>query len=255
MSETGKRYDEIGKGYAAFRREDRALRDRIDEAIGDACVVLNVGAGSGSYEPSDRRVIAVEPSEIMVRQRGGDKAPAVRAVAGALPLADQSVDVAMTILSLHHWHPFQRQGVMEMARVARDRIIIVTIDPIVCGSMWLMADYLPEVARLDQEIFPMPATICGWLEGDTSVTPVPIARHTPDWTLMSFWAHPERVLDVDARNATSGFARQSPAVIDRVVRAVAADLESGAWDERHGHLRQLEQYDAGLRLLTIELRR
>lgn len=66
---------------------------------------------------------------------------------------------------------------------------------------------------------------------------------------MSFWAHPERVLDAQARNATSGFARMPTAVVERVVRDVTRDLASGAWDARHGHLRKLTHYDVGLRLL------
>jgi hypothetical protein len=73
---------------------------------------------------------------------------------------------------------------------------------------------------------------------------------TPDWTLGSFWAHPERVLDAQARAGTSGFARMPAQVVARVVEAVRCDLEDGRWDERHGHLRGLAEYDAGLRLVT-----
>jgi hypothetical protein len=68
-------------------------------------------------------------------------------------------------------------------------------------------------------------------------------------SLMSFWAHPERVLDVAARNATSGFARMPVDIVERVVAAVGRDLQNGTWERRHGHLRQMSEYDAGLRLL------
>jgi hypothetical protein len=115
--------------------------------------------------------------------------------------------------------------------------------------MWLMRDYLPEVAELDLQTFPLPEQLAEWLGGDAQVEVVPIARDTPDWSLMSFWAHPERVLDQGARNATSGFARMTEAVVDRVVGGVSRDLASGEWDRRYGSLRGLRDFDAGLRIV------
>lgn len=243
------RYDRIGHGYATRRREDPALVARIHEALGEASSVVNVGAGAGSYEPRDRTVVAIEPSAVMAAQRPADR-PAVRGVAHELPLHDDSVDAAMTVLSLHHWHPQQQAGVRELCRVARDTVVIVTIDAAVSGRMWLMADYLHEVRDLDLEIFPPPETIAAWLERPATIEVVPVARDTPDHTLMSFWAHPERVLDEVARSVTSGFARMPEPVVERVVRDVERDLASGAWDARHGELRELAAYDAGLRIIV-----
>lgn len=250
MPAPGMRYEHIGHGYANRRREDPLLKHLIQDALNDVNSIVNVGAGAGSYEPVDRDVLAVEPSAVMVAQRPPGSAPAIRAVADRLPLADDSVDAAMTILSLHHWHPYQQAGVMEMRRVARHKVIIVTVDPDVSGRMWLMADYLREVADLDHRIFPTPSTIAGWLGKAADIRIVPISRDTPDGTLMSFWAHPERVLDAEARNVTSGFARQPAQVIERVVNAVSRDLDNGDWDRRHGHLRELKEFDAGLRLIV-----
>jgi SAM-dependent methyltransferase len=244
------RYDEIGRGYARTRREDPRFRNRIHAALGDARTVVNVGAGAGSYEPRDRHVIAIEPSDVMAAQRPAELSPVIRADAAQLPLRDESVDAAMAVLTLHHWDHDQERGLREMRRVARDAVVIVTFDPQVSGEMWLMADYLPEVAQMDHEIFPSPAVIAGWLGGRTVVEPMPVPRDTPDWMLGSFWAHPERVLDQHARNATSGFARMSPVVIDRVVATLQRDLQSGDWDQRHGGLRQLESCDVGLRLIV-----
>lgn len=65
----------------------------------------------------------------------------------------------------------------------------------------------------------------------------------------AFWAHPERVFDVAARAATPSFARMDPQVVDRVLRELRCDLDNGAWDTRHGELRALDSYDAGLRLV------
>ncbi len=247
-------YDSIGHDYSSRRIEDPLIAKRILSALGPANTLVNVGAGTGSYEPKDRTVIPIEPSEVMVRQRTTLHFPAIRAKAEALPLHDKVVDAAMTVLSLHHWDQHQEAGVREMMRVARDRVIIVTIDPRVSGNMWLMADYLREVAVLDNRIFPLPETICEWLNCMTTIDVIPISRDTPDGTLMSFWAHPERVLDERARSVTSGFARQTDDVVKRVVFDVARDLDNGTWNNRYGHLRHLEQFDAGLRLITAELK-
>jgi SAM-dependent methyltransferase len=244
------RYETIGRSYAGTRREDPRIAERIHAALGDARSVVNVGAGTGSYEPADRHVIAVEPSDVMAAQRPPQRVPAIRAAADALPLRDDSVDAAMAILTLHHWDSAQERGVRELRRVARERVVILTYDARVSGRMWLMTDYLPEVAELDHLIFPAPETLADWLGGDAEVQPLPLPRDTSDWMLGSFWAHPERVLDSQARANTSGFARMPPEVVERVVAALRRDLEDGSWDERHGELRQLDEYDVGLRLVV-----
>ncbi len=243
------RYDAIGEGYSTTRREDPELRARIHAALGDARTIVNVGAGAGSYEPVDRHVIAVEPSDVMAAQRPRHLSPALRGTAGSLPLRDASVDAAMAILTLHHWDREQRAGIRELRRVSRGPVVIVTYDPRVSNEMWLVKDYFPELAELDIRIFPVPEEIIELLGGGV-VTPLPISRDTPDWQLGSFWAHPERVLDERARNATSGFARAAQMVVDRIVEEVGTDLASGEWEKRHGSLRALSEYDAGLRLVV-----
>jgi SAM-dependent methyltransferase len=252
MTTTTARYDTIGHQYGRTRREDPAIRDRIQQALGAARTVVNVGAGAGSYEPLDRHVVAVEPSDTMALQRPRTLAPALRASAERIPLRDGAVDAAMAILSLHHWDDAQEQGARELRRVARGPVVILTYDPRVCCEMWLMREYFPEVAELDSRIFPLPERIIDWLGGKAVVSPILISRDTPDWHLGSFWAHPERVLDEGARAATSGFARAKPEVVDRVVANVRRDLNDGTWDARHGHLRALSEYDGGLRLLVAE---
>jgi SAM-dependent methyltransferase len=249
MSQTA-RYDQIGEGYSLTRREDPHIAAAIRSAVGDARSVVNVGAGTGSYEPDDRYVIAVEPSDVMATQRPSTIPPALRASAGDLPLRDNSVDAAMAVVTIHHWDDELERGIQELRRVARDSVVILTYDPEVSGEMWLMADYLPEVAEMDRRTFPAPELLVGWLGGRTRIEVVPIPRDTPDWMIGSFWAHPERVLDERARAATSGFARMDASVVERVVRDVRRDLESGVWDERHGHLRKLDAFDAGLRLIV-----
>ena len=249
MSTAQARYELIGRGYQHTRHEDPQIAALIHGALAGTRTVVNVGAGTGSYEPVDRHVIAIEPSDVMSAQRPAHLAPAICASARELPLRDQSVDAAMAILTIHHWDEDQEQGVRELRRVARGPVVILTYDASVSERMWLMADYLPEVAALDRRIFATAEQLGRWLGGSVQEQTVPIHRDTPDWTLGSFWAHPERVLDARARDATSGFARMPSDVVERVVNAVAADLADGSWDQRHGHLRNLQEYDAGLRLI------
>jgi SAM-dependent methyltransferase len=244
------RYEMIGRGYAVTRREDPRIARRIHEALGDASSVVSVGAGTGSYEPDDRYVIAVEPSNVMAAQRPPHRVPAIRAAADDLPLRDRSVDAAMAILTLHHWEAAQEQGVRELRRVARDRVVLLTYDARVSASMWLVAEYLPEIAELDARSFPPPETLIAWLGGEVRVDPVPLHRDTSDWMLGSFWAHPERALDERARANTSGFARMRPDVLQRAVTALRRDLDDGSWDARHGELRTLDECDVGLRLVV-----
>lgn len=250
LSMSAARYDEIGCDYASTRREDPRLRDRILSALGDSKTIVNVGAGTGSYEPRDRYVIAIEPSDVMAAQRPAELSPAIRGSAAPIMLRDASVDGAMAILTVHHWDDQLESGVRELRRVARGPVVIVTVDADVCGEMWLLRDYLPEAAALDRATFPEIAHLAAWLGGTVEVETVPTPRDTPDWTLASFWAHPERVLDETARSATSGFARMDPAVVERVVTEVDRDLRSGTWDQRYGHLRDLDALDVGVRLVV-----
>jgi hypothetical protein len=196
----------------------------------------------------------MEPSDVMAAQRSPDLAPAIRASAGSVPLRDRSVDAAMAILSVHHWDEERERGVRELRRVARGPVVILTYDATVSKDMWLVADYLPEVAELDLRTFPAPQQLAEWLGGDVRIDPVPIPRDTPDWMFASFWAHPERVLDATARAATSGFARMATNVVDRAVAEVSRDLASGLWDDRYGHLRSMDALDVGLRLVVATSR-
>ena len=250
MPELGTRYERIGHGYARLRRQDPRIAERIDAALAGARTVVNVGAGAGSYEPRDRYVIAVEPSDVMAAQRPPELPPAISATAGRLPLRDGSVDAAMAILTIHHWDDEREAGVQELRRVATGSVVILTYVPDVSNEMWLVKNYLPEVGDLDRRIFPSTDQLAAWLGGDARVETIPIHRDSPDWMFGSFWAHPERVLDADARNATSGFARSPDATVARVVKALRRDLDSGEWDRRHGHLRELDALDVGLRLVV-----
>jgi SAM-dependent methyltransferase len=251
MNASGVRYDSIGHGYADYRRADPRIAAAILTALGDSRTVVNVGAGTGSYEPTDRPVVAVEPSTAMALQRDPSLSPAVLGVAESLPLADDSTDAAMAVMTMQHWSDAPR-GLAELKRVARRRVVLVTIDPTVETDMWLFADYAPEFLERDRTEMPAIDDIVAAL-GAATVTPLPIPHDCTDGMGIAFWSRPEAVLDPRARAATSGFARMDNAREAEIVARLADDLRTGAWDARHGHLRALSELDVGLRLITVEL--
>lgn len=251
MSAGGVRYDRIGRGYSDYRRADPRIAAAVLAALGDARTVVNVGAGTGSYEPTDRPVVPVEPSTAMALQRDQALPPAVLGVAESLPMADGTADAAMAIMTMHHWADVPR-GLAELKRVARRRIVVMTIDPVVQAQMWLFTDYVPEIADRELESIPSVDEVVSLL-GHAEVTTLPVPHDCVDGFGLAFWSRPEAVLDPGARAATSGFARLEDDIEAAAVARLAQDLRSGAWDARYGHLRQLSELDVGLRLITAEL--
>lgn len=240
-------YDRIGVGYAAYRRPDARIAARVAAALGPARTVVNVGAGTGSYEPADRAVAAVEPSAEMVRQRAPSAAPAVRASAERLPFADAAFDAALAILTVHHW-PDWRAGLAEMRRVARGRVVLLTWDPEHAG-FWLVQDYLPQVLDIDRTIFPSMREIEAVL-GPVQVRPVPVPWDCSDGFLGAYWRRPERYLDANARRAISIFSMlQDP---DSGLARLRADLADGTWQRRHGSLLTRAVLDVGYRLVVAD---
>lgn len=238
-------YDTIGDGYATTRRPDPRIAARIHAGLGDAHRVLNVGAGAGSYEPTDRDLVAVEPSSVMLAQRPAGSAPAVRAVAEALPFPDRTFDAAMAVLTLHHWSD-QRAGIAEVRRVA-SRLVVVTFD-LDAPMPWLSTDYLPEMIGQDAFVFPPIDEVASWLDAEIQVVPVP--RDCTDGFVGAYWARPELYLDPQRLAGMSVVRKLDPAVVDAGMARLRADLASGAWDAKWGHLRELPELDLGYRLLV-----
>jgi SAM-dependent methyltransferase len=246
----GELYDRIGRGYAVGRRTDPRIAARIWEALGDARTVLNVGAGSGSYEPADREVLAVEPSRVMRAQRPAGAAPCIDAAAESLPFADGAFDAAMAILSDHHWSD-PLAGLREMARVAR-RVVVFQCDERWFERFWLVRDYMPEFARLGRR-GPSLASRAAALEASTQLVPIP--WDCVDGFFGAFWRRPDAYLDPAIRRNASVWSQVGEAVELRVVDALAGDLESGAWHQRNHELLALQQLDLGYRLLVKDFMR
>lgn len=244
-------YNRIGIDYREFRRPEPRIEAAIWAALGDAKSVVNVGAGTGSYEPSDREVIAVEPSPVMIAQRPPGAAPALEGVAEALPLYDKSVDAAMGVLTIHHWQDLDA-GLAEMRRVARQRIVLLTIDAEKNSEIWTLAEYFPEAMALERKLMPSLESLESSLPG-ARVEAVPAPSRCRDEFTSALWDRPERFLDPDLLRGSSLWHQLAPATIERGQERLRADLESGAWDERHGHLRTQAELDIGLRLVREEL--
>jgi len=241
-------YDAIGGAYTVTRRTEPRIAARIWDALGDARTVLNVGAGTGSYEPPGRDVTAVEPSAVMRAQRPAGAAPCVDAVAESLPFADRSFDAAMAVSTVHHWHD-PIAGLREMRRVAR-RVVVLTFDAsedVLHRRFWLTRDYLPEFAGL----FDGSPSLAGMSEAiGGRAEPVPIPWDCADGMFEAYWRRPGAYLEDHVRRAVSTWTRVGPQAEQRVVRNLRDDLASGRWAERNHGLAELDAAELGLRLLV-----
>ena len=212
--------------------------------MGDAASVVNVGAGTGSYEPTDRRVVAVEPSLAMIRQRPAGSAPVVQASATHLPFRDAAFAAALAVLTVHHW-PDRARGLAELARVAHDRLVIVTWDPASAG-FWLVEDYFPALLEIDRRIFPSLEEFRRVL-GPLDVHPLPVPHDCTDGFLGAYWRRPHAYLDPGVRGAISTFSKIRD--VDAGLARLRRDLEDGTWERRHGHLALRSELDLGYRLV------
>ncbi|WP_250301757.1 MerR family transcriptional regulator [Streptomyces sp. A 4/2] len=241
-------YDTIGSAYPATRRTEPRIAARVWDALGDARTVLNVGAGTGSYEPTDRDVTAVEPSAVMRAQRPAGAAPCVAAAAESLPFEDRSFDAAMAFSTVHHWQD-PIAGLREMRRVAR-RVVVFTYDASSTGWLqrfWLTRDYLPEFADLLVD-WPSLADLTHAIGGRAE--PVLIPWDCADGFFEAHWRRPEAYLDEHVRRAVSVWTRVGPEAEQRAVNRLRDDLSSGRWAERNRDLVALDAAELGLRLLV-----
>ena len=240
-------YDVIGRTYARTRATDPRIAAAIWDALGDARTVVNVGAGTGNYEPPDLEVTAVEPSAVMIAQRLPDAAPAVQAAAEALPFEDDSFDAAMAVLTIHHWSDWRR-GIEEMRRVAR-RLVVLSWDPSFASRLWVSAEYFPQLIDEDVRSFPSLADQAGAVRA-TSVTTVPVPHDCQDGFYGAHWRNPQAYLDPVVRAGISVFATREPDELTPGLERLRSDLDSGAWQERHADLLGRDELDLGYRLLV-----
>jgi SAM-dependent methyltransferase len=237
-------YDKIGQTYAGRRQSDPRVGAAIERALTGCSSILNVGAGTGSYEPRSRMVVAVEPSSIMIAQRPVGAAPVVRACAEALPFPTGSFDAVLGILTVHHWKD-QAKGFAECARVARSRVLFLTNDFDVCAKFWLF-DYFPELLRADRDVFP---SITRFQDafGSVETIAVPIPEDCRDGFLGAYWKRPRAYLDRAVRSGISTFSKIGN--VDLQLAHLENDILSGEWEQRYSSLRNLSALDLGYRIV------
>lgn len=241
-------YGVIGVDYRTYRRPEPAFVDAITNALGEARTLVNIGAGAGSYEPSYLDVTAVEPSAAMRAQRPVGAAPVVDAVAEHLPFPDDAFDAALASFTVHQWRDLGA-GLREARRVTRGPVVVLTCDPAALQRSWLQ-EYAPEVIATEAGRYPAIPDIRSGLGGDVTITPLPIPLRCVDGFSEAYYGRPEMLLDAGARRANSAWSFVGPSVVERFARRLGADLASGAWDDRHGHLREQPTFDGSLRLIV-----
>jgi SAM-dependent methyltransferase len=241
-------YDDLGRTYTVTRRADPRIAAIIAAALGDAATIVNIGAGTGSYEPP-QTLMAIEPSQTMIRQRPPGAAPAIRSVAEHLPLSDDCTDAALAVLTVHHWHDLEA-GIAEMRRVARRRLVILTWDADKIGTdFWLLSEYLPEARQADAELAVPIDRLLGLLDSPV-ITPVLVPHDCTDGFGAAFWRRPEAYLDPMVQAGMSLFARTDQRLIRPGLSRLAADLASGQWHTEHADLLERSEMDLGYRLIT-----
>jgi SAM-dependent methyltransferase len=241
-------YGALGQGYANYRRPDGHIAALIHRALDSATSVLNVGAGAGSYEPFDRQVTAVEPSAAMRAQRPSHLVAAVDAVAEKLPFADKSFEASMATFTIHQWSNL-RDGLVEMRRVTRGPVVVLTCDPTEVTSFWLN-EYAPELLAIEARRYPPITLIAETLGGHTEIVSVPIPFDCTDGFNEAYYGRPELLLETNARRACSAWSFVSASVVSRFEATLRRDLAGGVWDAKHGQLRTQPELEGSLRLIV-----
>jgi SAM-dependent methyltransferase len=251
----GASYDRLGRGYSARRATEPRIAAAIDAVLGGARSVVNVGAGTGSYEPAGREVIAVEPSAVMIGQRPAGSAPAVQGSAEALPLDDDSVDAAMAIFTDHHWSD-RAAGMRELRRVARKRVVVLNVDPAWTDAFWLTRDYLCGFIDLVPEPYREPGHWESDLRkmlGAVEFEPVPVPHDCRDGFFQAYWRRPDAYLDEVVRKSISVFHVMPSEEVDAAIEQLRVDLDDGTWAARNAELLAMTEVDLGLRLAVLSL--
>lgn len=240
----------VDLGYGPYRRADPRILRQIARAVGGAASVVNIGAGTGAYEPPNRRVVAVEPSDTIIAQRRAGSAPVVKAFAEALPFKDGGYAASMAILTLHHWQD-PIAGLHEMQRVSRRRAVVLTMDPNKISEFWFYR-YFPDVAWADSLRFPSLATVADALGGDVRIEDVPVPHDCRDGFLGAYWRRPSAYLEARVRRTISPLAMIGDDDLLNGLRHLSDDLRSGAWESAHSWLLELDELDVGYRLVVAD---
>lgn len=243
-------YENAGDGYERFRRADGRIAAQLRKCLGGSRTVLNVGAGAGSYEMSDRYTVAVEPSAVMRARRPRWAVPALNAQAQALPFDTDAFDASTAIFTVHQWASGLDEGLAEVRRVTRGPIVIMTLDVDQLGEFWL-TDYFPQRMDVEGSRFPSITHLTEALGGTSRVEKVPIPQDCTDGFVEAYYARPESYLDPEVRAAQSLWNFLDPDVVERGLTALAADLAAGVWDTTFGRWRTMATYSGPLVMVVV----
>jgi SAM-dependent methyltransferase len=241
-------YDKYGQQYSGYRQTDPRIATHVYTGLADAQTVLNIGAGAGSYEPTDKYVLAVEPSAVMRAQRvANGKTPAINAKADKLPFDDNSFDASMAIVTVHHWQNIQK-GLEELRRVTKNQILIMTFDPDALDNFW-NATYFPEIIEVEKARYPKIDFIVNALGGNCTIKSIPIPLDCEDGFQEAFYGRPEAFLENEVRKAQSAWSFLEDGMEDILVQRLSDDLASGEWDKKYGHYRTQPTFTCALKLI------
>jgi len=90
--------------------------------------------------------------------------------------------------------------------------------------------------------------------GNGQVFCVPIPHDCVDGFHGAFWRRPEAYLDTRVQAGISTYGLLPRSELDEGLRQLAADIQSGEWEDRHRNLLNLDEYDVGYRLIVAESR-
>ncbi|MBK6399883.1 MAG: class I SAM-dependent methyltransferase [Bacteroidetes bacterium] len=245
-------YDTHGQKYSGQRKTDPRIAAYVHNALADSETVINIGAGSGSYEPEDKYVIAVEPSITMRTQRiANGKIPAINAKADSLPFDDRSFDAAMAMVTVHHW-PDIEKGISEIRRVTKKRIVIMTFDPDALDDFWNV-NYFPQLIEIERARYPSITRLQKALSAKTEVIKIPIPLDCVDGFQETYYGRPEAFLEKEVRMAQSAWGFLPADLEEKYIQNLSNDLQSGAWDKKFGHFRTQPNFTGALRLIVANL--
>ena len=242
-------YDDIGNNYSVTRGTDPKIAEQLYAELHGATRIVNIGAGTGSYEPENIDLVAVEPSSIMISQRKVGSHRVEQAFAEKLPFDDKSFSHAMTVLSMHHWQDRAR-AFQEINRVTTEKFVAITWDPI-SEPFWLTRDYFPEIYEMDKRIFPDLEELNDYFD-EVTIRPLQVPSDCQDGFLAAFWKRPAAYLSHNVRQAMSPFSKIK--TLSEGLQKLEDDLANGAWARNNHTLLDLSDLDVGYRLIAAKVR-
>jgi SAM-dependent methyltransferase len=242
-------YDQSGHQYSGQRKTDPRIAAQIHRLLGDAKTILNVGAGSGSYEPEDRYVVAVEPSSVMRAQRLAlGRPPAIHAFADSLPFDDVAFEASMAIATVHHW-PDVTRGLMELRRVTSGPVIVMSFDPDAYNNYWT-SEYFPELLEAEKLRTPALQLIASGLGGNVQMHAVTVPFDCVDGFQEAYFGRPEAFLEQKVRKCQSAWSFLPDGLEDVLVNRLRKALESGDWDKKYSYYRSLREFESSICLIV-----